>query len=160
MPRRRLPYREGDWFAVPLRDGGYSPGRVVRMAPAGRVLLGYFFGPRRAAVPGLEDVVALRWSDAVLVQRFGDLGLVEGRWPILGLRGPWERDAWPMPDFGRREPILGLAWRDRYSPDDPADCLQETRITQEEYERLPAGALLGAGAAEVILTQLLSAERR
>jgi hypothetical protein len=93
----KLPYAEGTWFAVPLRDGGYASGLVSRMAPTGRVLLGYFFGPRRAAAPRLEDVRGLVPADAVLVQRFGDLYLIERRWPILGRYKDWQRDAWPIP---------------------------------------------------------------
>lgn len=30
MSRGRKGYREGQWFAVPLRDGGYALGVIVR----------------------------------------------------------------------------------------------------------------------------------
>lgn len=33
--------REGDWFAVPLRKGGYAVGLIAHANPDG-VLLGYF----------------------------------------------------------------------------------------------------------------------
>ena len=63
-------YGEGDWFAVPLREGGFAAGVVARANPKA-VLLGYFFGPRRAAVPSVEEVSRLRPDDAVLVGKFG-----------------------------------------------------------------------------------------
>jgi len=40
-------YSEGDWFAVPLRGGGFAAGVIARAMPRKEgVLLGYFFGPR------------------------------------------------------------------------------------------------------------------
>ena len=35
-------YREGDWFAVPLRDGGFGVGVIARANPKA-ALLGYFW---------------------------------------------------------------------------------------------------------------------
>jgi hypothetical protein len=57
MGSQKINYREGDWFAVPLRDGGYAVGLVARMDNRGGVL-GYFFGPRRDDVPSPSDVEA------------------------------------------------------------------------------------------------------
>ena len=74
---------EGDWFAVPLRTDGFAVGVVAR-AGTGGVLLGYFFGPRRQAQAGIDDVRHLRPEQAVLVGRFGHLGLTGGTWPLLG----------------------------------------------------------------------------
>jgi hypothetical protein len=72
-------YREGDWFAVPLRAGGFAAVIVARAMPGREgVLLGYFFGPRRDRVPTLDELSALSASDAVLVERFGDLGILDG----------------------------------------------------------------------------------
>jgi hypothetical protein len=79
----KVKYREGDWFAVPLRDVGYAVGLIARANPGG-VLLGYFFGPRRSEVPGLEDVAGLRPGDAVLVRMFGHLGIVRGEVAVAG----------------------------------------------------------------------------
>lgn len=61
MPRRKLNYGEGDWLAVPVRDGGLAVGVVARMDGKGGVV-GYFFGPRRNDVPALEDVDELELS--------------------------------------------------------------------------------------------------
>ncbi len=40
---KKLPYKEGTWFAVPLKCGGHAVGIATRIAPKGRVLLAYFF---------------------------------------------------------------------------------------------------------------------
>jgi hypothetical protein len=153
---KQLPYREGAWFAVPLRDGGYACGVVARMAPTGGVLVGYFFGPRRVKVQSLEELRALRPEQAVLVQRFGDLHLVDDKWPILGYLDGWRRDDWPMPAFGRYIEIDEKAWRVVYQNDDPNSVPRETRISVEEAQHLPDNGLLGAGLAEIMLTRLLA----
>jgi hypothetical protein len=159
--RGRLPYREGDWFAVPLRDGGWAVGRVARMPPPpkrGIDLLGYFFGPIRDCVPVLKDVDSLASKDAVGIKCISDLGLISGRWPVLGGRGPdWaaERDRWPMPAFGFHDEIRGCYFRREY-PDDPRQLwLRQVPITAEEYVRLPRDGFAFDGAVEIWLTRLL-----
>ena len=162
MRRGRLAYREGDWFAVPLRDGGWAVGRVARMPPPpkrGIHLLGYFFGPRRDRVPALEEVASLAPEGAVSVEMFSDLGLVEGRWPVIGgSRDEWasDRDRWPMPAFGYHYDNLGRFYRREY-PDDPRQpMLRQVRISAEEYALLPRDGFAFHGAVEIRLTRLLA----
>jgi len=152
---KNLPYREGTWFAVPLRGGGYAVGVVARMAPMGRVLTGYFFGPRRTELPSLEEVRGHRPDLAVLVQRFGDLHLMEDKWPVLGNDDSWQREEWPMPVFGRYVEGDGKAWRVEYQHEDPNSVPRETRMSVEESRQLPENGLLGAGAVEIKLSKLL-----
>lgn len=155
MPRRRLPYRDGDWFAVPLRDGhGYGVGIVARHDGRGGVI-GYLFDHRSEKVPTLEEVSGFRPSEAIRVMRFGDLGLVKGQWPVLGQRGEWQPDEWPIPDFGRREPT-GRAFRVIYSADDLRGPVREEPITDSACDKLPRDALSGSGAVERVLTELLA----
>jgi hypothetical protein len=78
---KRLPYREGTWFAVPLRTSGFAVGMVARATPTGKVILCYLFGPRRDRVPTLTEPGTLLPSDAVRVLRLGDLSLVRGKRP-------------------------------------------------------------------------------
>ena len=74
---KKLPYLEGDWVAVPLRgEAGWGVGRISRMAPRGRALVGYFFGDRFPTLPTLRQVSHLKPDQAVLIRRFGDLGLI------------------------------------------------------------------------------------
>jgi hypothetical protein len=150
---KRLPYEDGDCFAVPLRNGGYGVGLVARHDGRGGVV-GYLFGPRTDEIPTLDDVAGLRARDAVRVVRFGDLGLVRGKWPILGRLDGWLAEDWPLPDFGRRG--LDGTFRVIYSTDHLAGPALEERISDHECNRLPRDALSGAGAVERVLTSLLS----
>ncbi len=82
MPRKKLPYREGDWFAVPLGDGDYAVGLVARMDGKGGVL-GYFFGPLHDHVPAVQEIAHLIVADALVIERFSDLNLLQGAWRII-----------------------------------------------------------------------------
>ncbi len=156
---KELPYRDGTWFAVPLRDGGYALGLVARVAPKGGILLGYFFGPRRVTIPVLSEDTQYHYHNAVTVAKFSDQFLVEGKWPVLGVRDDWDKRAWPMPAFGRHiDSIAGYperAWRVYYPDNDPSDREYETPISIDEYRDLPDDALYYSGAVEVVLTKLL-----
>lgn len=154
----RQSYREGVWFGVPLRDGGFGVGLIARMDPQGAVLLGYFFEPRRTSVPELREVENYEPSDSVMVRRFGSLELQRGGWPIIGSSPDWDRARWPMPVFGRLVEHDGVAWRVEYPDENPNATPRETRIRVEEYNRLPDDGLLGAGLAEIMLTKALSKE--
>jgi len=87
----KLPYREGTWFAVPLQEGGFAAGLVARTTSRGRVILCYFFGPRQESVPILAEVEGLQPSGAIRALRVGDLGLIQGDWPIVGQSAAWYR---------------------------------------------------------------------
>ena len=144
-------YGEGDWFAVPLREGGFAAGVVARANPKA-ALLGYFFGPRRPETPGLEDVANLRPGDAVLVGRFGHLGIAQGKWPILGRLDGWDRTKWPMPVFVRYEELTGRCLHVFYDADDPGKLIREEQIESGAAEQEPKDGLMGAGYVEIVLT--------
>lgn len=152
---RRLPYSEGTWFAVPLRAGGYATGVVARMAPRGKIVLAYFFGPRRDAVPVLPEVEDLRATDAIKCVRLGDLGMVNGEWPIIGASSGWVRKDWLVPSFFRRDPLSKRVWLVRYSDSDPSQVEQET-LGSYEVGDLEEDSLCGYGSVEIKLTKLLS----
>jgi hypothetical protein len=146
---------EGDWFAVPLRDCGFAVGVVARANKNG-VLFGYFFGPRRLNLPAVRDVGGLAARDAALVRTFGDLGLREGVWPLIGAAPEWNRAEWPMPTFGRFEELTGRAFAVDYGDDDPNAHPRETQIPPEDLVRYPKDGMAGAGFIEIELTDLLA----
>lgn len=156
-PRKsaNLPYEEGTWFAVPLEGGGYATGVVARMAPQGRVLLGYFFGPRTEDVPALESIQGIGGQQASLVARFGDLGLIQGQWPVIGRSPNWQRSSWPVPVFGRVNPVDQRGWQVIYPDADPSGRPHETEVETPAAERLPGAGLFGAGAIEAMLSRRL-----
>jgi hypothetical protein len=147
-----LPYAEGSVFLVPLRDGGYARGVVARVGDEGKVLLGYFFGPRFASTDKivLND---LKPANAILRVRFGDLGLINGEWTSLGKVPNWDRAAWEMPDFVRCDEISKKAWLVRYSDTDPGRV--EAEYPTDFDSQLTRNSLLGYGAVEIKLTKLL-----
>lgn len=154
---KKLPYREGDLFAVPLRDHGYAVGLVARSGPHGRVLFGYFFATRYDTVPDLSTLQMLEPTDAVLQCRFGDLSLINGEWTILGPVANWSRTIWSMPPFVRDELLTNRKFKVIYSDDNPNLPVSETRLpTNADSE--PANGMAGAGYIELKLTQLLSLE--
>jgi len=151
----RQRYSEGDWFAVPLRSDGFALGVVARANPKG-VLLGYFFGPRRPQTPGLADIVGLVAERAVLIGRFGDLGIRTGSWSLLGRDPRWDRSAWPVPVFVRYEELTGRTFNVRYDDTDPHRLIRESVVAPGSAEHGPKDGLMGAGFVERRLTSLLT----
>lgn len=147
--------REGDWFVVPLRTGGYALGLVARVASRGGILFGYFFGPKLQAVPDTAPSEQIR-TEPVLLARFGDRLLAQGRWPYLGRQAAWLRSSWPMPSFVRRDAVTGQTVKVSYSDTDPGEMLEECWSPPEAVEGLPSDGLWGAEAVEVRLTRLLA----
>jgi hypothetical protein len=155
----KVNYKEGTWFAIPLRrGGGYGIGVVARAKKP--CVLAYCFGPRREFVPKLDEVLKLKADSCLTVLRIGDLGLVSGRWPITGNDPLWIRSDWPMPVFIRREILPPFRnWRVYYSDTDPNEVIKEELEPSDRLE-LPEDILSGYGAAEIRLTKLLASSSR
>ncbi|MGH9438094.1 MAG: Imm26 family immunity protein [Terriglobia bacterium] len=149
----KLPYSEGSTFLVPLKNAGYVRGVVARATKKGKVLLGYFFGPRLASTDGVS------WNDLdpttpILRIRFGDLGLINGEWPICGKVPNWNRADWPMPDFVRQDPLGRLRpVLVRYADIDPIHIEAERPV--DDATGLEPDSMYGYGAVEIELTKRL-----
>jgi hypothetical protein len=151
---RQLSYQQGSWFAVPLKSGGYGTGVVARVSPAGRIILAYLFGPKRALPASLADVAQLTPGDAVRRLRTGDLGLVNRSWPLIGVLDDWNAADWPIPPFIRRADIVKRAWRAYYLDSDPGKLEREESVPYDT-DNLESDSLYGYGATEILLTKLL-----
>lgn len=149
----RLPYSEGSVFLVPLQGKGYARGVVARAAPKGKVLFGYFFGPRLSSL----DEASMEGLDprrALLCLRFGDLGLIREEWPVLGSLSSWNRAVWPIPHFVRRDPLRKLKPRlVEYSDSNPNLVIGEQVI--DDDTGLQTDALSGYHAVSIKLDNLL-----
>jgi hypothetical protein len=96
------PYKEGQYFMLPLDRGTYAVGLIARVPVRGGVLLGYFFGPRRIDPPNdPEYLPKLKAEHAVFACRFKDAGLYRGEWQLIGARDDFSRGDWPVPPFHR-----------------------------------------------------------
>jgi hypothetical protein len=155
MGAKRLPYREGSVFLVPLRSGRLGRGVVARSGPRGKLLLGYFFGPKLEV--GQAPLGGLRPEDAVLIVRFGDLGLFRGEWKVIGQIEPWSRSDWPIPEFLWTDP-LGVI-RDKVIVYTDANFDQGGLGREERRETIPPGlqrdGVSGSGAVEIKLSNIL-----
>lgn len=144
--KRPLPYKEGSWFAVPIAPGGYVLGVVARHDARGKAL-GYFFGSVHDSVPNLEEAKELDASQAAFCCFFGDLGLIKGRWPILGDLD-WTRESWPLPTFIRTS---GSSSRlVEYSEKD-LTVREEMLCDSASKKQYPSDGLYGAKAVELVL---------
>ena len=138
---------------MPLPNGGYGLGLVARMAPKGRLLFGYFFGPRSDTLA--FDLASIEAADAALVGRFGDLHLYDGKWKTLGQVPDWDRSNWPLPLFLKRDPLGRLP--------DQVVCYDEDDLSRpgiwERRDSIPQGiptdGLMGAGYVEIALGKAL-----
>ena len=147
----KLPYSEGSVFCLPLRDTGFARGVIARATKRGKVLFGYFFGPRfpsREAVK-LDD---LHPNGALFRSKFGDLGLINGEWTVHGKVPGWNRAEWPMPDFVIRAPLLRPKLV-RYSDTDLRRI--EASHWIDDDRDLPLDSTAGYGAVEIRMTNLL-----
>jgi hypothetical protein len=151
---KKLPYREGDIFALPLRNGGYSLGVIARSPKRGIILLGYFFPNVYPMVPKPDQIPKLRPQNAIEILIFGDLSLINGEWKIITNIDNFKRDEWPMPKFLRREELTGRSLLITYADDNPGKKVAQ-EICSPETTGYPADILCGAGYVEIVLTKRL-----
>lgn len=157
---KRIRYREGQWFAVPLQSGGYAAGIIVRGSLKTKGGLGYFFPFRYELPPTATDIEDLCASQAILVEWFGDLGIIYGEWPLILAERPFNREDWPVPRFGRIDMFDPECGRiTEYSQDDDGRALYiaETRVPVAEIASLPEAGTSGHKALEIRLSRLIDA---
>ena len=149
---KKIFYGEGTVFNVPLTTTGYARGIIARGSKE-TILFGYFFGPKLVEneASQMQDLMP---DAAILKARFGDLGLLQGEWGIVGQLPGWNRKQWPMPDFVRNDPLVRLrSHLIRYSDADPSKI--EFRQVIKDGEGLLNDVLSGSGAIEIKLTNIL-----
>lgn len=149
-----LPFSEGTWFALPLRSGGFAVGVVARTPAQGEVIVADLFGPKRSAVPPLAELASLQPKGALRVIRVGDLGLVDGSWPMIGQAPRWRREEWRIPAYVRRDELGRKTWRVVYSDSHPNEVVSEEEVSYDATG-MERDAVFGAGAAELLMTRLV-----
>lgn len=155
MTSKKQKYSEGDLFGVPLADGGFGVGLVVRKSKRG-VLFGYFFGPRREDIPALDELHGLEPARSVLAGLFGDLDIRDSLWPVIGGMPGWSRERWPLPYFkGRGESDDGSTVRITRDEDDLTTKLSIVKFpSAASFEGVKDG-LMGSGFAALRLNRLI-----
>jgi Immunity protein 26 len=153
---------EGTVVAIPVKPQGWVLGVYARVKK-GRGLgvpFGYFFGDVCNAIPDASIIPTLRPSHAILQTCFGDIGLIEGRWPIIGKIEPWTRDDWPMPYMMISGAELGMPCDQRvlFDENDPSREIQR-ECAEPGTLNLPSASTPGSLALENILSMILGGER-
>jgi len=150
-------YSEGDFFAVPLKTGGYGIGIAVCVGPRGTVV-GRFFAPVRESLPTMNDLEHLTENDSVHVEHFRDGGLRDGSWTIIGQHPTWDSYEWPIPKFGWFQPFGdqpgGRAFE--MELDENLKTYRQKEISMAHFEQLPYEILVGSKAAEITITLALT----
>lgn len=149
-----LNYKEGTCFCVPLRSSGFARGIVARLNHKG-VAFGYFFGPRLESsnLASFDDLVS---DDAILSGRFGDLGLLNGEWPILGCLTEWSRANWELPLFKSQSGIPNEVTLTAFD-DDTLKPKLITSVNEATIGNLNVvkDSMMGYGFVEIKLTRML-----
>ena len=153
--RKKLPYREGDWIAVPLKTGGWAVGVVARQDGRGGIF-GYFFGPRRDQVPALGELRGYKPDEAILLSILGDLGLIRNEWPVLGRLEPWEREKWPLTLLRRTDCVSGVHRLIEYDESDLLEEIGSRKAPPEEAMCYPEDGIAGSKSIEAVLDAILS----
>jgi hypothetical protein len=155
LSKKSTIYKEGDWFAVPLRRGKHALGLVARKDRRGDSFLGYYFAPDGLGETAEELASRLTAQKAVMVSASGAYGLVHRLWRVFG-RSNWNRDEWPIPVFQRTD-MSGRTFLETYGDEDV--LLPIPAQIQVLDPRIPAASvksgLLDAGAVEETLWQRL-----
>ncbi len=148
----------GDLFAVPLKSGGYGIGVIARMKKGrgAKSIVGYFFDLKLDNIPEPSDLSDIGHSQVRYITQFGDLGLHEDRWPIIGPMPNWDQEDWPMPVFGKVMLDGVRAEKVYYDPSNPEKWTNFEPCAIEEARALPQDGLAGARAIETVLDKILN----
>jgi hypothetical protein len=158
MRQKHIKYGEGQWFAVPLRKGGYALGIIVRGSYKSKGGLGYFFGPKYAEIPDDKATWEKDPRVTVLITRFSDLGIINGSWPLIQSTRPFSPEEWPIPKFGLEISLMpGKGYIREYKQKATGEWVlhKETLVEVKDIVNLPKDSFLGGGAIEIKLTNLL-----
>ena len=148
-----MSYKSGDWFAVPLRSDGYALGVIARVGSGG-VLFGYFFEPKLYSMP-TRIPTNVKPDDRIYWSKFSHLGLTKGKWPIIEKSSEeCDCDDWPMPPMIRVDSNSGVAFLSTYD-NSTLECVAEEKCDPKLIDKFPYDGLMGAGAVEIMLTNLL-----
>jgi len=153
MAKKKVPYKEGDVFMFPLRKGGFARGVVARMDGKGGIF-GYFYGPKFNSIEDAKQVKDISPNNTIERRMFGDLGLLNGEWSVIGQIENWNRIDWPMPPLIRIDEHCGKAWLSEYD-EKTFNCISEKQVDPGLKNKYPEDSLSGYGAIEIRIALLL-----
>jgi len=150
-------YSEGDFFAVPLKSGGYGIGIAVCVGPQ-RTVVGRFFESVYDELPTADELNHLTEDDSVHIEHFRDDGFQDGSWKIIGQHPSWDAYEWPIPRFGVFQPNANDSQGQAFEIelDEDLRSARQKKVSVEHFRTLPYEILVPAKAAEITLTLALT----
>jgi hypothetical protein len=149
---KKIKVKEGDVFAVPLRQGGYTIGLIARRHKTSS--LGYFFDRIYLSPPEELNVADINKWKVALIGQFSALGIEEGEWPLLKKNFDFIRKEWPIPVLKMQDPLSEKYFAVIY--DDTLFNEERHLITKEEADKLFGHGVYGYGALEKKLSSILA----
>ena len=112
------------------------------------MVLGYFHKKTYATPPQLSEIDFA--IESFIPMRFGDPYLLNKKWPVFGQVWPWDRLAWPMPEFVRIDPIRNVSRIVIYDESDPLKEVTSKPCTSDP-SKYPRAVSYDAKAVEIYL---------
>ncbi len=145
-------------FQSSLQVGSWGFMREQKKGRGGSAPFGYFFGKVHHELPKQSELSQLKPEESVLQCKFGDLGLIEGKWHIIGIIRPWIREDWPMPALmipADKDNFLYFDQLIQYDENFPSKELYRERHPPGSLN-LPLAAMPGSTALEWDLSDIIS----
>jgi len=114
VKKKRVRFAEGDVFLVPLTQGGFAVGLIVRCDLRGHGVLAYIFNSTVDEAGELDIDHVVSKEMVVDVVDVAMRSLVSGAWPIVGRLPNWSRSDWPVPVFRYQIGQLSFRSQDDY----------------------------------------------
>ena len=141
----------GSVVLVPLAPDEFAVGVVIHTDGKGRCV-GAFFGPRVRSASEV-DTGGLRLENAVWVCRFGDYGIHNSLWPVIGAIPNWASAPWSVTSFARGHDDPTLCYITEY--DNVLNVKSDRVAPASEGQALPKDSLCGSAIVEKLLAKLL-----
>ena len=153
----RQEYSEGDFFAVPLKTGGFAIGLALCLGIKHDVVA-RFFGPVRDSLPSLDELKNLREINSAHIEHFLDDGLRDGSWEVIGQYPEWDAYDWPIPKFGwlERSPSNSEGQAFEVELDENLRASRQKKVSIEHFNTLPYEVLVGSKDVEITLALALT----
>lgn len=151
---KKVKYVDGDIFVFPLRNNGFGVGLIAHHNKG--MIVGYFLNEKFKRIPKTDELnLKFEKKNIIYICIFGQLGLKNEEWKLIGRLDKFKKEDWPIPEFKRSVMFLEETWLGvSYDKELSIDTI-ERKITKEVAENMPDDGLAGHGFVEIKMTKLL-----
>jgi hypothetical protein len=154
---KKIEYHEGDCFGIPISSRGYALGIVARCSEESNICLGYFYNvnlPDKPLPGKIEDIIKQKEA---FIAWFGDIAILNGKWPLIKIDRSFNKKLWPVPAF-RRIDLLdsSVGFCIEYEQETPifGNPIKETKVDADTLLDLPDERLYSAQSIEIRLAKM------